>query len=102
FEAFLREFPTAPPDEKGVVEKAVADLRGLVGTLDVRQAEPGATVVVDGRTRGTVPLAGPLRVSSGTRMVRVYKEGYSPFETRVDVAGGQNAVVVAKLGALTQ
>jgi hypothetical protein len=32
----------------------------------------------------------------------VYKEGFVPFETRVEVAGGQNAVIESKLDQITQ
>src|SRR5262249_57695196 len=38
--------------------------------------------------------------SAGTHLVRIFKEGFEPFETRVDVAGGQTAKVTAKLRVL--
>ena len=50
--------------------------------------------------RGKTPLAKPVRVSAGSRFVRVIKEGYVPFEQRIDIAGRTNVVVNAKLGAL--
>src|SRR5262249_42527609 len=68
--------------------------------VEIREADPGASVLVDGRPRGTTPLAAPLRVSAGTRVVRVVKEGYLPIEERVDVAAKQTAIVRAKLLAL--
>jgi hypothetical protein len=71
-----------------------------VGTVDVVGAEPGAQIVVDGRPRSDFPLLDPLRVSAGTHTIRLFKEGFRPFETRIDVAGGQTAQVVAKMPAL--
>jgi hypothetical protein len=102
FEAALREFPNMPADDRTFIETQVKELTGLVGTIEVRGAEPGATVAVDGRPRGTIPLSAPLRVAAGTRMVRVFKDQYSPFEVRVDVAGGAVTVIEAKLSTLTE
>lgn len=102
YDALLRDFPDLSPADKQFAEKEIEELRGSIGTIEIRGAEPGADVVIDGRSRGTFPATAPLRVSAGSHVVRVYKEGFLPFETRVDVAGRQNAVVTAQLGALTQ
>lgn len=86
FEALLREFPNLPPTDHDLANKEISELQGSVGSLEVRGAVPGATIVVDGRTRGSSPIP-PFRVATGTHIVRVYKEGYAPFEVRVDLAG---------------
>lgn len=101
FEALLREFPNLPPADKTFAQREVTDLRALVATIDVDGAEPGATVVIDGRSRADFPLVAPLRVPAGTHVVRVFKEGFEPFETRVDVPGGQRVAVRARLEQLT-
>src|SRR5262249_24288608 len=77
----------------------MVSLRSFVGVLDIRGAEAGASVIVDGRNRGSAPTQ-PIRVNVGTHVVRVYKEGFEAFETRVDVPGGQAEVVAAKLAPL--
>ncbi|WP_434044824.1 MULTISPECIES: PEGA domain-containing protein [Sorangium] len=77
-------------------------LRGLVGTLDVAGAEIGASVMIDGQRRGDYPLPAPLRVGAGSHAVRVYKEGFEPFETRVDVAGGQVVRILSRLQKLVE
>jgi len=64
------------------------ELRKLVGTIEIEEAEPGATIVIDGQNRGDYPPLVPLRVGRGSHTVRVHKAGFVPFETRVDVAGG--------------
>lgn len=96
-EAFLREFPDAPAREKEAVQRDVAELRRMLGTINIEGAEPGAAIAIDGRNRGEYPVVEPLRVSAGSHMIRVVKEGFEPFQARVDVAGGQTALVTAAL-----
>jgi hypothetical protein len=98
FEELLR-IPNLPPADRDVAEHELIALRGFVGTVEVRGAEAGATVIVDGRNRGTAPVP-PIRLSVGTHVVRVYKEGFEAFETRIDVPAGAAEVVDAKLPPL--
>jgi hypothetical protein len=102
YEALVRAHADLPADARARVDKAMAELGGLVGTLDVRAADAGASLVVDSRDRGTTPPAGPIRVAVGTHVVRVYKQGFVPFEARVEVAGGQTVAVVPHLDPLPQ
>jgi hypothetical protein len=102
FETLLRDFPNLPPEDKTQAQLAVIKLRGLVGTIDLDGAELGAEISIDGRDRGDYPPPAPLRVAAGTHVVRVYKEGFEPFEQRVDTAGGEATRVKARLRALTR
>ncbi|MGK3982538.1 PEGA domain-containing protein [Sorangium sp. So ce136] len=103
FEAALRDFSNdMEARTRAVVQREVIDLRGLVGTVDVEGAEPGASITVDGQSRGEFPLLAPIRVAAGSHGVRAYKEGFEPFEVRVEVAGGQTARVSARLRRLQQ
>jgi hypothetical protein len=102
FETLVREFPDLSPPDRALVDKETAELRASVGALEIRGAEAGAGIIVDGRERGNAPLPGTIRVSVGSHLVRVFKEGFLPFERRVDIAGGQTAAVSAGLSALTQ
>jgi len=74
------------------------------GFVSVRSDAPGAQIFVDGRLRGTDDK--PIRVSVGTRKVRVEKEGFAPFESTVIVPSGEtraidaHLAVVARLGHL--
>ena len=101
FEELLR-FPDLSPADRAFAESQSAELRGAVGALEIAGAEPGASIVVDGRARGTYPPPAPLRVSAGTHVVRVYADGFVPFERRVDVAGRQVVALDAKLAPLTE
>jgi hypothetical protein len=102
FESFLRDFPGTPPAERELAQRAVAELKDLVGVVDISGAEPGSTIVINGQPRGEYPPTAPLRVPAGTHLVRVYKEGFEPFESRADVAGGQTVRLTAKMRALTE
>jgi hypothetical protein len=82
------------------VQGRVDELRRLVGLVEVDGAEPGAEIAVDGLQRGEYPLAAPLRARVGTHVVRVVKEGFEPFEARVEVAGGKLERVDARLRPL--
>ncbi len=101
FEILLRDFAAAvPADVRVAAQREVIELRELVGTIEIEQAELGAAITVDARSRGEYPAPSPLRVGAGTHIVRVSKEGFEPFEARLDVAGKQTERVVAKLRAL--
>lgn len=100
FEEVLAKFHDLAPDERAFVEQQIAELRPLVGTVDVRVADPGATVVIDGRERGTTPVGAPIRVASGTHLVRIQKQGFLPLERRFDVAGNQTYTLAGSLDAL--
>ena len=98
--ALLRDFEKLSAKEKDAAQRAVIRLRKLVGTIEIDNAEPGSAIVVDGTHRGTYPPPSPLRAAAGTHIVRVYKEGFEPFEVRVDLAGAATVRLDAKLVAL--
>ncbi|MBX3231072.1 MAG: PEGA domain-containing protein [Labilithrix sp.] len=100
FETLLRSFPNLPEEDKREAQRDLVELRAHVGAVDVQQAEPGAAILVDGRDRGVWPPAAPLRVLVGSHVVRVFREGFLPFEKRVEVASGQTVEVVASLRRL--
>lgn len=102
FETLLREFPKLPQDQKASAQSAIDELRALVGTVELTGSKPGASIVIDGRDRGDYPPVNPIRVAAGMHMVRILKDGYAPFETRIEVAGGRTTPVVVKHVALTE
>ncbi len=100
YEALLREFPDVAPDLKDEAQRAIVELRARVGTIEISGAEAGAAISIDGENRGEYPPIAPLRIAAGSHTVRIYKEGFEPFETRLDIAGGKTANVEAALRAL--
>src|SRR5262245_692331 len=101
-EKLLSEFTDWSAEERKQIETGIASLQSSVGTLEVVASEPGAAIMVDSHERGTTPLAGPIRVSAGSHVVRVYKHGFAPFEKRVAVAGRQHTIVRGRLEPLTR
>ncbi|MBK7401299.1 MAG: PEGA domain-containing protein [Myxococcales bacterium] len=103
YENLLKQFAgQIPPQDLETVNKAVTDLRGLTGTIEIESNVTGATVVIDGKERGKTPLAAPVIVSAGTRIVRVSKEGYVPFEAKPIIAGKGALKLQANLEALAR
>lgn len=100
FETLLRDFEV-PDEDRAAAQIQIAELRNRVGTIDVVGAEPGATIVVSSVDRGEYPPVKPIRVPAGNHVVRVVKDGFEPFETKVDVAGGEIASVRVEMAKLT-
>jgi len=98
YESALRDFSEKLKDEdKRDLLLVIKLLYNSVGTIEIVGSEPGATVQLDDVSRGELPLGAPLRVSRGAHTVRVVKEGYEPFEQRLDVAGGTTVQATARL-----
>lgn len=103
FEALLKEFSsTLSADVKALAQEKVLALRGLVGTIEIAGARPGATLLIDGRNRGEHPSPTPLRVSAGSHIVRIYLEGFAPFEALVEVTVGKTSRLTLVLRPLLQ
>jgi PEGA domain len=94
YEALRREFPKLPAKMEAEVAPAMAELQGLVGTLVVTGDAPaGASLFIDDRLRGTLPLAAPLRLRRGHHALRVVKEGFAPIVAGFDIAAGKENVI---------
>jgi hypothetical protein len=103
FEVFLRDYgERIPPDAKKAAQAQVVALRKLTGVLTFGAGQLGAIVVVDGRYRGEYPTPGPLYVIAGAHIVRMYKEGFTPFEGSVRVGVGESVPIEARLEPLVK
>jgi hypothetical protein len=101
-EALLNDFKDAlPAGVKEAAQKEVIELRKSAGSIVIDDAEIGAALSIDGRSRGEYP-APPLYVLTGSHVVRVYKEGFEAFEKTADVAPGQTVKVSARLQRLVR
>jgi hypothetical protein len=47
--------------------------------LAIDDAPDGATVIVDGKPVGTVPLVAPIEVEAGAHTVEIHAPGYAPY-----------------------
>jgi hypothetical protein len=101
-ETLLNDFKDAlPAGVKEAAQKEVIELRKSAGSIVIDDAEIGAALSIDGRSRGEYP-APPLYVLTGSHVVRVYKEGFEAFEKTADVAPGQTVKVSARLQRLVR
>ncbi|WP_437280352.1 PEGA domain-containing protein [Sorangium sp. So ce375] len=94
FEILLRDFSDSlSADVKASAQREAAELRSLIGTIVIQRVARGAAITLNGRSRGVHPSNSSFRVPAGSHILRVDKEGFEPFETRVTVAGGQTVRV---------
>jgi hypothetical protein len=70
------------------------------GSVYVSSTPTGATILLDGTSKGTTPatLSG---ISTGTHTLVIKKTGYTDYQTSVTVSAGKTVSVAATLQALT-
>ncbi len=102
FEEALTRFPEGqlPAETRESAKATMATIETKVGRIDV-SANVDGTLVIDGRTRGKVPLAAPIRALPGRHIVRILRDGFETFEKAIDVQLGVTTSIDAKLIALT-
>ena len=83
--------------DKKTANDRVTEIAGKTGTITLKVNEAGASVSLDGKPAGTSPLAKPLRVLAGPHKVAVTKDGFTPFDSSVDVAAKGDATVDVQL-----
>jgi hypothetical protein len=76
--------------------------RMAVGALSISVDAPGAEVFVDGKPVGKTPLAGPVFVEPGARVIEARREGYAVQEARREIGAGALAQVTLNLGRLPE
>lgn len=86
-------FPNLSDKDRKFAADAVAALEKRVGTLVLKGGEPGASVIIDGRYRGALPLPGPLRIVAGSHEIGAFKEGQDPFGATAEISGKKESVV---------
>lgn len=97
-ERYLREAESLiTPEEREATRQLVETVQAFVNELDLRVRPDGAEVSIDGVARATTPIAQPLRVDMGKRKLSVRKEGFLPYETELDLAGGQRLELEVQL-----
>jgi len=80
-------------DLPAAIRKAVPTLFGIAGLVVLVNQVPGARVLVDEKLAGTAPV-GPLPITrEGEHALRVEKEDWTPFDTRVSVKPGERVRV---------
>jgi hypothetical protein len=94
--------PEATPEVIGLAREQLTRLDQKLTRLELVR-DPlgplidGALVDVDGRARGTLPLAHPLRLPPGPHTVRVTKPGRSMFERQISTVAGGHLILPISL-----
>jgi hypothetical protein len=86
-------FPNLSDKDRKFAADGVAALEKRVGTLVIKGGEPGASLIIDGRFRGALPLPGPLRIVAGSHEIGAFKEGQDPFGATAEITGKKETVV---------
>ncbi len=84
YEAALKQ--TLLGGDKKTANDRLGEIAGKTGTVTVTVNEAGAAVSVDGKPAGSSPLVKPVRIMAGSHKLTVTKDGFTPFETTVEVA----------------
>lgn len=101
YEELLTTFRNDLTDQdRAEIAPQIAILRQKVGSLDVVVDVRGATLVVDGRLRGTLPRMTAARVLPGERLVQVMAEGYKTYQHPVVIEAGKTARLMVRLEPL--
>jgi hypothetical protein len=75
---------------QAVLQGALAEVAKHVGTLRLKGSPEGATVYIDEKAVGVLPLE--QRVTAGELWVRVAADGYAPLAKKVTMDGGKLVV----------
>jgi hypothetical protein len=93
------EFPDHPwvAKNRATLTTALATIRTKVGEVYVLGSPEGATVLVNGRSVGVLPLVASLRLAQGNVNVELRSPGYVAAARTARVAGGDHQNLVINL-----
>ncbi len=96
-ERYERESPPLPPARRAAVDAALRRLRARVATLALRLPVDGARVHVGGAIVTAAAARAGVRLPSGVHRVEISAPGFRPYETSIELAGGDRVVLDARL-----
>lgn len=82
---------------RGALDASLAEIRGHLGTLEVRASVAGARVRVNASEPLPLPLPSPLRLVIGTARVEVMAEGYVTARRELEVRPGDDLLETFEL-----
>jgi hypothetical protein len=94
------DYSTSVTVSPGRTASVSATLTVSTGSINVRSTPSGATIVLDGITKGTTP-ASLTEISVGSHTLVLKKNGYNDYSTPVTVSPGKTASVSATLAVAT-
>ena len=99
---FLRLALEAPADawvvaQRRALEFSVQQVERHLGSLRVESPTAGATLSIDGRAAGALPMTEPARIAAGAVVVEVRAPGHAVDRREVTVAAGETVRLVVQL-----
>ena len=88
------------PDRRAAVQRKIARIKKYLANLDFEVSVVGAEIAIDGIVVGVSPLDESIQVSVGRRKVVITIEKHAVWERVLDVAGGDETLVKAKMISL--
>jgi hypothetical protein len=85
---------------RAALESTLAQARAQIGELVVTGSPAGASVTVNGRDAGRLPLVSPIRVNKGVIEVQVRAPGYVDGTSRTRVGGRERQSVTLTLARI--
>ena len=86
------------PKEEVIVNSTLESVFGSLYISDPEHKFDGAVVIVDGTTRGEMPIE-PILLSEGAHQVRIRKSLYKTFTKYVDIVNNQSTIITPSLTA---
>jgi TonB family protein len=96
--AITAEAPAASVDVTLRPQPKAAPAAPRPAVFRIRSNPPGAEVAIDGRQVGVTPIE-RLQVDAGSRVVRVLRDGYLPWEDTYRARAGRTETIEAELTA---
>jgi hypothetical protein len=102
FDVFLAEAKDVPPEFLADAKRQRDSLADHVARIEVVCAEPGATVLINGKTIATTPLLNGFYLDLGKHTVRVEKAGFVSFEQTITLKVASNTRIEVVLPAVAK
>jgi hypothetical protein len=105
-DAYLSEGMKADKDSwvnknRPALETALSAVKSHIARVEVTGDPNGAEVLINGASVARLPMAGPVRVSSGELLIELRAQGYQPGSKSFHIEGGQYQNVVLRLEPTT-
>jgi hypothetical protein len=101
-EAFKSQASASLKARVPALESLITEVREKIATVLVTSNAKGARILVRSKVVGTTPLGGQIRLNAGEALIEVEAEGYLPFKKTVDLPGGGEIEIEAKLKLKTK
>ncbi|MBL8678742.1 MAG: PEGA domain-containing protein [Myxococcales bacterium] len=72
------------------LDAALTAITAHLGSLEVTSSVAGATLWVNGREVGPLPLAAPARIETGTTQIEVRRSGYNTGRRTIEIEPGRS------------